>query len=164
VTNLHIVDSFGIEEENDEWNSKLTKIHSFDASELKISNLFKILIQSMPNLIYLHVNSNVLMDCNLKLLLTKNRIKHLELITNNFEQIKDILRYFPFLKQLIINTKNQSNQFKRKSFQIIFDWFHLCSQLYIIHIKANKLSDLIHIDHDETIHIQYSNEILTVWK
>ena len=164
LTNLHIVDSFGIEEEKDEWSSKLTKIHSLDASELKISNLFKILVQSMPNLINLHVNLNVLMDCDLKFLLRKNRIKHLELLTNNFDEIKAILRYFPLLKQLIINTKKQSNQFKRKSFQIIFDWFHLCSQLYTIHIKANKLSDLIHIDHDETIHIQYSNEILTVWK
>jgi hypothetical protein len=72
LTNLHIVDSFGIEE-NDRWNCKLPKIHSFDASELKISNLFKVLLQSMPNLINLHVNSNILIGCDLKLVLTNQR-------------------------------------------------------------------------------------------
>jgi len=166
MTHLHIMDSFGIEE-NQEWNLKLPKIHSFNASDLKISNLFTILFQSMPNLIHLHINSNILINCHLKLLLAKNKIKHLELITNNFDQINDILRYFSKLEQLIINSKNQSNQSKRKLSRIIFDWFEICSRLYTIHIKAHKLSDLfysIHMESNETMHVQYSNEILTVWK
>ena len=166
LTRLHIVDSFGIEEDEN-WNYELPKIHSFDATDLKISNLFNLLFQSMPNLIYLHVNSNLLIDCDLKSLLPKNKIKHLELLTNNFHQIKDILLHFSALEQLVINTKKQSSQYKQKSFQIVFDWFDTCSQLFTIHIKAHKLSDwfyLNHVERNETMHVQYSNEILTIWK
>ncbi|CAF0772845.1 unnamed protein product [Rotaria sordida] len=166
ITHLHIVDSFGIEDNNN-YDFKLPKIHSFDASELKISNLFQIFLQSMPNLIYLHVNLNVLLTYDLKLLLTKNKIKHLELITNNLDEINNILFYFSSLEHLVINSKKQSNQYTRKYLQIIFDWFHICSQLYIIHVKAHKLSDLfylVHTESDETIHVQYSSEMLTVWK
>ncbi|CAF2983432.1 unnamed protein product [Rotaria sp. Silwood2] len=166
ITHLHIVDSFGIED-NNKYDFKLPKIHSFDASELKISNLFQIFLQSMPNLTYLNLNSNVSITYDLKLLLAKNKIKHLELITNDLDQINNILRHFSSLEHLIINSKKQSNQYTRKYFQIILDWFHICSQLYTIHVKAHKLSDLfylIHMKGDETMHVQYSSEMLTVWK
>lgn len=162
LTHLHIRDSFGIEE-NDKWNLKLSKIHSLNASDMKISNLFNNLLQSMPNLVHLQINSNILIDCNRKFL-TRSRIKHLELITNNFDQINDLLPHFPLLEQLIINSKKQS---ERKFYQIILHWFEICSRLYTIHIKAHKLSDLfysIRIETDETMHVQYSNEILTIWK
>jgi len=166
LTHLHIMDSFGIEE-NEEWNEKLLKIRSFDAVDLKISNLFNKLFQSMPNLIDLHINLNILINSDLKLLLRKNKIKYLELITNNFDQINDILFYFSTLEQLIINSKKQSNQYERKLPRILFNWFEISSRLYTIHIKAHKLSDLFYLvrmESTQTIHVQYSNEILTLWK
>ncbi|CAF3788357.1 unnamed protein product [Adineta steineri] len=167
LNHLHIIDSFGIEEKND-CNMKLFNIHSLNASELKISNLFFYLIQSLPNLIYLQVNSNVLINCDLKLLFVNNQIKHLELITKNFDEINNILLYFPILKYLIINNKKQSNDYKRKSYRIVFNWFEICTQLYTIHIKTDKLSNLFfnlsHTESNPKIYIQYSNEMLTVWK
>jgi len=166
VTHLHIVDSFGIEE-NDNHNYKLSKIRSFDASQMKMSNLFYSLLQAMPNLIDLHINSNVLTACDLKSLLTKTKIKQLELVTNNLDEINDILLYFLTLEQLIINSKKQSNHYQRKSCRIVFKWFQICSRLYTIHVKAQKLSDLFYLvrmESDETIHIQYWNEMLTLWK
>ncbi|CAF0990149.1 unnamed protein product [Rotaria sp. Silwood1] len=166
ITHLHIVDSFGIEDNNN-YDFKLPKVHSFNASELKISNLFQIFLQSMPNLIHLHINSNVLIACNMKLLLANNKIKYLELITNNLDQINNILLHFSSLEHLVINSKKQSNQYTRKYFQIVFDWFHICSQLYIIHVQAHKLSDLFYLvpmKNDETMHVQYSSEMLTIWK
>jgi hypothetical protein len=166
LNHLHIMDSFGIEE-NEEWNEKLLKIRSFDATDLKISNLFNRIFRSMPNLIDLRINSNILINYDLKLLLVKNKIKYLELITNNLDQINDILFYFSTLEQLIINSKKQSNQYERKLPRILFNWFQISSRLYIIHIKAHKLSDLfylIHIESTETMHVKYSNEMLTLWK
>ncbi|CAF0764916.1 unnamed protein product [Adineta steineri] len=167
LNHLHIVDSFGVEEKND-CDMKLFNIHSLNASELKISNLFFNLIQSLPNLIYLQVNSNILINCDLKLLFVKNQIKHLELITKNFDEISNILLYFPILEYLIINNKKQSSDYKRKSYRIVFNWFEICTQLYTIHIKTDKLSNLFfklsHTKSNPKIHIQYSNEMLTVWK
>ncbi|CAF0725937.1 unnamed protein product [Adineta steineri] len=167
LNHLHVVDSFGIEEKND-CNIQLFNVHSLNASELKISNLFFNLIQSLPNLVYLQVNSNILINCDLKLLFVNNQIKHLELITKNFDEINNILLYFPILEYLIINNKKQSNDYKRKSYRIVFNWFEICTQLYTIHIKTDKLSNLFfnlsHTESNPKIHIQYSNEMLTVWK
>ena len=166
LTHLHFVDSFGVEEAND-YNLKLPKIRSLNASKIKISNLFNSLLQSMPNLIHLHINSNVLTTCDLKSLLARNKIKQLELVTNNFDQINDILLHFSSLEQLIIDNKQQSNQYERKSCRIVLNWFEICSRLYTIHVKTQKLSDLfylVHMESDETIHIQYWKEMLTAWK
>lgn len=165
LTHLHITDSFGIEE-NENWNLKLPKISSFNASDLKISNLFDKFIQSMPNLNRLHINLNLLINYDLKILLKKRKIKILELITNNLDRINEILFYFPNLEQLIINGKNQSNQCERKFPRIIFNWFEICSKLFIIHIKTHKLTDLfylVQIESNQTMFVQYSNEIFTVW-
>jgi hypothetical protein len=165
LTHLHIVDSFGIDE-NEKWNLKFSRIYSLNASDIKISNLFNNLLESMPNLTNLQINSNILLNCN-RIILSKNRIKYLELITNNFDQINDLLLYFPTLEQLIINSKKQFNQSERKFYRIILHWFEICSRLYTIHIKAHKLADLfysIRIEINQTMHIQYSNEVLTIWK
>ncbi len=118
-------------------------------------------------MIDLHINSNVLTACDLKSLLTKTKIKQLELVTNNLDEINDILLYFSTLEQLIINSKKQSNHYQRKSCRIVFNWFQICSRLYTIHVKAQKLSDLFYLvrmESDETIHVQYWNEMLTIWK
>jgi hypothetical protein len=166
LTHLHVMDSFGIEE-NKDWNFRLSKIHSFDASDLKLSNLFSNLFRSMPNLNHLHINSNILINSDLKFLLTKNKIKYLELITNNLDEINGILIHFSALECLIINSKKQLNQYQRKFYRSVFNWFEICSRLYIIHIKAHQISDLfylLHMESDETMHVQYSNELLTVWK
>ncbi|CAF1231798.1 unnamed protein product [Rotaria magnacalcarata] len=166
VTHLHIIDSFGIEDNHND-DFKLPKVYSFDASEIKLSNLFKILLLSMPNLTRLQVNLNVLIACDWKLLLANNKIKHLELKTNNLDQINPILFYFSSLEQLTVNTKKQSNQYKRKYIQVILDWFHKCFQLCTIHVKAHKLSDFLYIEHaesDKNMHVKYSNEILTLWR
>ena len=167
VTHLHLADSFGIENDNDH-NINLPKIHSFDATELKISKPFQIFLDLMPNLTHLNVNINILIDLELKSLLRQNKIKYLELITNkSLEQINNVLYYFLSLEQLVINSKKQSSQLKRKFVRNLFDWFDICSQLYTIHVKAHKLSDLfylVHIEDEQNMHVQYSNEMLTVWK
>ncbi len=71
------------------------------------------------------------------------------------------------MEQLTINSKKQSYQYERKLPRIVFNWFDICSRLFIIHIKAHKLSDLFYLvqmESNETMNVQYSNEMFTVWK
>ncbi|UJR34125.1 hypothetical protein I4U23_021532 [Adineta vaga] len=166
LTHLHLIDSFGIEN-NGEFNVKLLKISSFDASDLKNFNLFQNLFQAMPNLIYLYVNCNILINCNLEFLLGNNQIKYLEFKTNNFDEIPNLLIYFPFVEQLTVNNQKQIKQYQRKSYLFLFNWFEISPRLYTIHIKAPKISDLFYLNRiqsDENLFIQHSNEILTLWR
>lgn len=165
VTHLHVADSFGVLDD-EQWIYKLPRITSFNGSEIKIWNLLENLLQSMPNLSHLQIDTNILLNSNLKIFRRKS-IKSLELIANNFDEINEYLLYFPRLEHLIINTKKHFQPFERKFFRSLLHWFDLSSRLSIIHIHAHKLSQLFYptpIESNEHLHFQSSNELLTLWK
>lgn len=165
MTHLHIIDSFGVLE-NEYWDLKLPRISSLNASDMKTWNFFDNLVQSMSNLTSLQIDTNLLKNSNLKILRRKP-IKFLELIAKNFEEINDYLPDFPRLQCLTINTKKHFQQFERKFFRILLEWFDLSSRLFTIHILTHKLSQLFYptpFEINENLHFQYSNEFLTIWK
>ncbi|CAF1273096.1 unnamed protein product [Adineta ricciae] len=164
LTQLHIVDPFGMEHNQEECSMKLSNISSFDASDLKIPNFFQSVYQSLPNLNHLHVNCDILTKCNLDSLFENNQIKYLQLLTTNLDEISHFLFHFSNLKQLTVNINNSS---QRKSHRSLFQWFDISPHLYIVHVRAPKLSDIFYlrlIENEDKFYLQHCNEILTLWK
>lgn len=167
LTHFHLVDSFGIITETTDESVQLPKISSFVASDVKLVNVFAPLVRSMSNLTDLHVNLDLLHQCDLRVLFRGNAIKSLELVTNNFEQIVGLLPYFLLMEQLTVNTKKQSTPGKRRFYRLVLDWFEVCSQLFIIQIKAHRLADLFYgtrLLAGPSLFVQYEIEMLTVWR
>ena len=165
MTHLHVGDSFGVQE-NEHWDLKLSRISSFNASDIRTCHFFDNLLQTMPNLTLLQIDTNLLKNCTFKFLRRKS-IKYLELIANNFEEINDYLLYFPRVERLTINAKKHFQQFQRKFFRILLKWFDVSPRLSTIHIQTHKLSQLFYptpIETNENLHFQHSNEFLTIWK
>ena len=137
------------------------------ASDVKLVNVFAPLVRSMSNLTDLHVNLDLLHQCDLAKVFRGNAIKSLELFTSNFEQIDDVLQHFLLVEQLTVNTKKQPTPGKRRFYRLVLDWFEVSSQLFTIQIKAHRLADLFHaarLGPDPSLFVQYDVEMFTLWR